>query len=394
MSSALSGTAEIAESSAITDAPTAQKPYLVLTTLGYLGGVRVGLVLLLGVLVATLAGSASAAESAFRRVVVARGLDAPVQVTAPRNEARRLYVVEQRGTIRVIDRGKLRAGFFLDVRDRITSGGEQGLLGLAFDPKYATNRFIYVNYTDERGDTRVVRYTTNGTRALPASARELLRVDQPYANHNGGGLAFGPDGYLYVGTGDGGAGGDPENRAQNMQSLLGKMLRLDVRRPGSEPEIVGLGLRNPWRYSFDRLTGDLYIGDVGQGDREELSYTPRESPGLENYGWDVFEGSLRFEEKVAGPGELVFPVFEYGRNRGCSVVGGFVYRGRARTSERGRYTLGDYCSGIVWSFRVVGGKAGAVRTEKFRIPSLTSFGEDAAGELYATSHEGTVFRLS
>jgi hypothetical protein len=157
---------------------------------------------------------------------------------------------------------------------------------------------------------------------------------------------------------------------------------------------VGLGLRNPWRYSFDRLTGDLYIGDVGQGDREELSYTPRESPGLENYGWDVFEGSLRFEEKVAGPGELVFPVFEYGRNRGCSVVGGFVYRGRARTSERGRYTLGDYCSGIVWSFRVVGGKAGAVRTEKFRIPSLTSFGEDAAGELYATSHEGTVFRLS
>jgi glucose/arabinose dehydrogenase len=239
-----------------------------------------------------------------------------------------------------------------------------------------------------------VRCTTNGARALLASARELLRIGQPYGNHNGGGVAFGPDGYLYVGTGDGGAGGDPENRAQNMNSLLGKMLRLDVRRPGSEPEIVGLGLRNPWRYSFDRLTGDLYIGDVGQGDREELSYTPREGPGLENYGWDVFEGSLRFEEKAAGPGELVFPVFEYGRNRGCSVVGGFVYRGRARPSERGRYTLGDYCSGIVWSLRVRSGRAVDVRREPFRIEGLTSFGENAAGEIFALTGSGEIYRLS
>jgi len=351
-------------------------------------------IVLLGALVAALAGSATAAESAFRRVVVARGLDAPVQVTAPRNEPRRLYVVEQRGTIRVIDRGKLRNGFFLDARNRITSGGEQGLLGLAFDPKYGTNRFVYVNFTDSNGDTRVVRYKTNGTRALPASARLLLRIDQPYGNHNGGGLAFGPDGFLYVGTGDGGSGGDPEDRAQNTQSLLGKMLRLDVRRAGSAPEIVALGLRNPWRYSFDRLTGDLYIGDVGQGDVEEVSYTPRVNDGLENYGWDLFEGSRRFEEKAAGSGELVFPIFEYGRNRGCSVVGGFVYRGKARPAERGRYTVGDYCSGIVWSFRVVAGKAEGVRTEPFRVSSLTSFGEDAAGELYATSHEGTVYRIT
>ena len=265
---------------------------------------------------------------------------------------------------------------------------------LAFDPRYATNRFVYVNYTDTSGDTRVIRYRTNGTSALPATARLLLEVDQPYSNHNGGGLAFGPDGFLYVGTGDGGSGGDPEDRAQNMQSPLGKMLRLDVRRPGSAPDIVALGLRNPWRYSFDRLTGDLYIGDVGQGAVEEVSYAPRRSPGIENYGWDLFEGSRRFEQKSAGPGQLVFPVFEYGRDRGCTVVGGYVYRGKARPAERGRYTAGDYCSGIVWSFRVVSGKAAGVRVEPFKIPSLTSFGEDAAGELYATSHEGTVYRIS
>ena len=342
-----------------------------------------------------LSGAASAAESAFRPVVVTRGLQEPVQVTAPRNEARRLYVVEQRGTIRVIERGRLRAGLFLDVRDRVVAGGEQGLLGLAFDPRYGSNRFVYVNYTDSDGDTRVVRYRTNGARALPASARLLLRIDQPYGNHNGGGLAFGPDGLLYIGTGDGGSGGDPENRAQNMGSLLGKMLRLDVRRAGSAPEIVGLGLRNPWRYSFDRLNGDLYIGDVGQGALEEVSYTPRASAGLENYGWDIYEGSRRFEQKSPGPGKLVFPLFEFGRDGGhCSVVGGHVYRGKARPAERGRYLVGDYCSGAVWSLTVAGGEAIRVRREPFRISSLTSFGEDAAGEIYATSHEGVVYRLT
>ena len=344
---------------------------------------------------ASVSGSAFGAEGAFRRVVVARGLEDPVQVTAPPGERNRLYVVEQRGTIRVIDNGKLRNGFFLDARRRITAGGEQGLLGLAFDPQYASNRFLYVNYTDTNGDTRVVRYRTNGTRAVPSSARVLLALDQPYANHNGGGLAFGPDGGLYVGTGDGGSGGDPEDRAQKMDSLLGKMLRLDVRRPGSAPEIVALGLRNPWRYSFDRLTGDLYIGDVGQGEVEEIDYTPRVSPGLENYGWDVYEGSSRFEEKGAGVGELVFPVFEYSHERGCTVVGGYVYRGSARKSERGRYIFGDYCSGRVWSLRVTGGRATGVRVESFRIPGLTSFGENAAGELFATSQDGgVVYRLS
>ena len=349
---------------------------------------------LCAVMLAFVSGSALGAESAFRRVVVARGFVEPVQVTAPRSEPRRLYVVEQRGTIRVVDRGKIRPGFFLDARKRIAAGGEQGLLGLAFDPQYATNRLVYVNYTDTNGDTRVVRYRTNGTRAIPSSARVLLAIDQPYANHNGGGLVFGPDGGLYVGTGDGGSGGDPENRAQNMQSLLGKMLRLDVRRPGSAPEIVALGLRNPWRYSFDRLTGDLYIGDVGQGEVEEIDLTPRASPGLENYGWDLYEGSSRFEEKNAGPGELVFPIFEYPHSRGCTVVGGYVYRGSARPGERGRYTFGDYCAGTVWSLRVSAGEATGVRVEPFEIPSLTSFGENAAGELFATSHQGVVYRIS
>jgi len=345
-------------------------------------------------LVLAAAGSASARDAALRRVVVARGFAEPVQVTAPRTEPRRLYVVEQRGTIRVIDRGRTRPGFFLDIRSRIASGGEQGLLGLAFDPLYASNRLVYVNYTDTQGDTRVVRFKTNGLRVLPSTGRQLLAVDQPYANHNGGNLAFGLDGYLYVGLGDGGSAGDPGNRAQNMSSLLGKMLRLDVRRPGSAPEIVGLGLRNPWRYSFDRLTGDLYIGDVGQAEVEEIDVTPRGSTGLQNYGWDVYEGSRPYEDKPLGPGTLVEPVFEYTHARGCSVTGGFVYRGRARPAQRGWYTFGDYCSGKVWSLRDVGGVVRGVRVERFTIPALTSFGEDAAGELYATSHEGVVYRLS
>ncbi|MGH3076987.1 MAG: PQQ-dependent sugar dehydrogenase [Gaiellaceae bacterium] len=354
----------------------------------------VAAVVLGGVLV-SLAGSAAAAETAFRRAVVMRGLDSPVQVVSTKSEPRRLYVVEQRGTVRVVERSRLRPGFFLDVRNLVVSGGEQGLLGLVFDPNYAKNRLLYVNYTDRNGDTRVVRYRANGRSALAGSARILLRVDQPYSNHNGGNLVFGPDGLLYVGLGDGGSGGDPEGRAQNMRSLLGKMLRLDVRRPGSAPEIVGLGLRNPWRYSFDRLTDDLYIGDVGQGAVEEVDFTPRESPGLENYGWDLYEGSQRFEEGEPGPGNLVFPVFEYGRGSGnCTVVGGFVYRGRALPAQQGRYIVGDYCSGIVWSFRVRSGERTALRREPFRIPGLTSFGEDVAGELYAVEQGGTLYRLT
>jgi glucose/arabinose dehydrogenase len=365
--------------------------------LGYRGFVRIARLAVVLVAVALLAAGASLAAGAktgFGRALVVRGLDSPLQVTAPRSEPRRLYVVEQRGTIRVVERGKLRPGFFLDVRSSVTAGGEQGLLGLAFDPRYTSNRFVYVNYTDRQGDTQVVRFRTNGSRVLPATARRLLRVDQPYANHNGGNLAFGPDGYLYVGLGDGGSAGDPEDRAQNMSSPLGKMLRLNVRRPGSAPQIVALGLRNPWRYSFDRATGDLYIGDVGQNEVEEIDFTPRVSPGLENYGWSALEGTRPYKSESLGPGALVSPIYEYTHARGCSVTGGFVYRGSARPAQRGRYVFGDYCSGTVWSLRVVGGKATAVRVEPFTIPSLASFGEDASGELYATSLQGMVYRLS
>jgi glucose/arabinose dehydrogenase len=345
-------------------------------------------------MLAGVAGSASGAESVFRAVVVARGLDSPVHVVGPRGEPRRLYVVEQRGTIRVIEGGRVRSGYFLDLRGRVSGENEQGLLGLAFDPKYATNRLVYVNYTDTDGDTRVVRYRTNGRRALPATARELLQVDQPYSNHNGGNLVFGPDGFLYVGLGDGGSSGDPEDRAQDPSSLLGKMLRLNVRREGARPQIVGLGLRNPWRYSFDRATGDLYIGDVGWRSREEVDFTPRRSPGLENYGWDLYEGSLRLEGGDPGPGRLVPPIYEYDHDDGCTIIGGFVYRGKSRPAERGRYVFGDYCEGTIWSFTVAAGKAQGLRVEPFRIPALTSFGEDAAGELYASSRAGVVYRLT
>ncbi len=209
---------------------------------------------------------------------------------------------------------RLRAGrrtVFLDIRNRVEYGGEQGLLGLAFDPGYASNRRFYVAFTSRSGRNTVERFRSDGAKAVPSSRTLLLAVPDPYGNHNGGHLAFGPDGRLYTSIGDGGSGGDPENRSQNLQSQFGKLLTLDVSKPAAGWSIAALGLRNPWRFSFDRATGDLYIGDVGQGEIEEVSFTPRASPGLENYGWDLFEGSRRYEEKAAGPGELVFPVAEY-----------------------------------------------------------------------------------
>jgi glucose/arabinose dehydrogenase len=344
------------------------------------------------VALATVSGSALGAESAFRKVVYARGFDAPVLLTHAPGEPRTVYVVEQPG--RVIRLRSGRRTVFLDIRDRVEYGGEQGLLGLAFDPGFASNRRFYVAYTSKTGHNTVARFRSDGAKAVPASRKLLLAVPDPYGNHNGGHLAFGPDRLLYTSIGDGGAGGDPENRAQNMQSQFGKLLTLDPSRPAAGWTIAALGLRNPWRFSFDRLTGDLYIADVGQGEIEEVSFTPRSSAGLENYGWDLYEGSQRFEDGRAGPGELVFPVAEYSHSRGCSITGGFVYRGSARASERGRYIYGDYCSGIVWSFRISEGAATGLRVEPFKVDSLSSFGENSAGELFAISHDGTIYRVT
>jgi len=340
------------------------------------------------------AGAGGELATGLRLVKVVGGLSSPVHVSAPRTEPGRLYAVEQAGRIVVVERGRV-VRTFLDIRNLVRSGGEQGLLSVAFHPKYAQNHRFYVDYTDSAGDTRVVEYRSDGRRARSGSRRQLLRIDQPYANHNGGQLAFGPNGLLYVGMGDGGAGGDPENRAQNPGSLLGKLLTLNVDVRGAAPRIAAFGTRNPWRFSFDRANGDLYVGDVGQGDWEEIDYRSRAKLArLQNYGWDVYEGKTSYERKPLGPGELVMPVHVFSHANGnCSVTGGFVYRGSAMTAARGRYFFGDYCSGLVWSLKIVGGKATQVRREPFTVPTLSSFGEDAAGELYLVSQGGTIYRL-
>ena len=306
----------------------------------------------------------------------------------------RIYVVEQGGYVRVLDKGKRLTRPFLDVHTLISTGGERGLLSIAFPVDYATQRKVYANYTDTDGNTTIVEIPVANGVAQVARARQLLKVTQPYPNHNGGNLQFGPDGLLWVGLGDGGSGGDPEGRAQNPDTLLGKIFTLNVRSAQPSPKLVGIGVRNPWRYSFDRSNGDLWIGDVGQNEVEEIDVVRHadlvSNPGLLNFGWDVWEGSKSFESKPLGPGRLVKPVAEYPHSSGCSVTGGYVYRGRAVPSLRGRYLYSDYCSGTVWSLPATGGKP---RVEPFKVPSPTSFGESLAGELYAVSQNGTVYRI-
>jgi glucose/arabinose dehydrogenase len=331
--------------------------------------------------------TAPAAPGGYRFTEVVSGLDSPVNVTSAPGDSRRLYVVEQAGRIRIVQGGRI-TGTFLDIRSRVVCCGEQGLLSVAFHPRYASNGRYYVNYTAPAN--RVVEY--RGRRAV----RTLLNLADPYSNHNGGQNLFGPDGRLYVGTGDSGAGGDPDDNAQNLGSRFGKLLAMNVDRRGAGWQTIGYGLRNPWRFSFDRQTGDLYIGDVGQNSWEEVDFTPRRSPGVENYGWDVYEGRARFESKPRNPrGRLVFPVAVYPLSGGhCAVVGGFVYRGSAVPGARGRYFYGDNCSGTIWSLRIVRGRARDVRRESFSIPNVSSFGQDGAGELYAVNLRGTLYKLT
>jgi glucose/arabinose dehydrogenase len=324
----------------------------------------------------------------------ASGLGALTGISSTPSEPNRLYAVEQVGRIRYLINGRVR-GTFIDLRDRITSGGEQGLLSVAFHPDYRRNHRFYVDYTDKQGNTRVVEFRSRNGRGLKATARQLLFVRQPYPNHNGGELQFDRNGLLYVGMGDGGSAGDPGNRAQNPRVQLGKLLRINPLRRGARWQMVGLGLRNPWRFSFDRATGDLYIGDVGQGNWEEIDYRPAATIGtLANYGWHVFEGRARYTSGALGPGQLVSPVYVYSHaDNNCSVTGGYVYRGRGVPDAAGRYFFGDYCSGTISSLRIANGGAADVRREPFNVSQLTSFGEDAAGELYMGTGTGRIYKL-
>lgn len=365
-----------------------------------------GVALLLGVVLPP-----SVLAATIRLTPVARGLEKPLLVVAPPGDSR-LFVVEQVGRVRVIAQGRLVRQPFLDVSRRVSSGAEQGLLGLAFHPKYAENGRFFVNYTDRAGDSRIVEYrvSSRANRADPGTARRILRVDQPYPNHNGGHLLFGPDGMLYAGFGDGGSAGDPLNSGQRTDTLLGKILRVDVdatsgRRPygipsgnpfapgGGRPEIFHWGLRNPWRFSFDRTTGDLWIGDVGQNAVEEVDFRPAGAPGA-NFGWNAFEGTRVFGGRARGP--TVPPVAQYSHAKGCSVTGGVVHRGSKVPSLRGRYVYSDWCTGRTWSMRA-GPRPGDVREITGRLSrslaGVTSFGEGAAGEVYATAGDA-VYRFS
>jgi glucose/arabinose dehydrogenase len=331
----------------------------------------------------------------LRLVPLVDGLEQPVDLATTPGEPDRLYVVEQTGRIRIVERGRVLPKPLLDIRHLTRAQGERGLLGLAFHPRYTVDRRFYVHYTDLLGNTRVAEYRLVGEEGVAVRQRPLLFVHQPYENHKGGQLAFGPDGRLYLALGDGGSAFDPEGRAQDLASPLGKLLRLDVERAASRWEVVGLGLRNPWRFTFDRATGDLYIADVGQDHWEEINFVRAGTRRLLNFGWDVYEGADRIEPKdPAAEGDLIWPVAVYGHGARCSVTGGVVYRGDDVTGLRGRYLYGDFCSGEIWSLRVTLDGRADVRAESVDLPGISTFGQGANGEIYLASHAGDVYRLA
>lgn len=349
---------------------------------------------------------------------IAQGLSSPLFLTAAPGDTAREFVVEQTGTIRIIRHDTLLATPFLDVTSRIGyDGSERGLLSVAFDPAYATNGHFFIDYTDTLGNIEILRFTVSADPnvADPASADTVLEIDHhTYSNHNGGLLLFGPDGFLYVGTGDGGSGGDPLHNGQDSTRRLGKILRLDVNtlpyqipasnpfaaRPPAAPEIWAYGVRNPWRFSFDRQTHDFYIGDVGQNDFEEIDRAPSGDPGGHNYGWNVMEGTHCFPPGASCVTTgLTLPILEYAHGPsnsvGCAVIGGFVYRGTLAPGLAGRYLYADLCSGFIRSFVWSGSvtEATDLTAELGAHPGVTSFGEDARGELYLVVGDGTVYRF-
>jgi glucose/arabinose dehydrogenase len=339
--------------------------------------------------------------------------DLPLYVTQPPGDPHHLFVVEQTGRVPVLTDGTREGRPFLDLSDEVSCCGEQGLLSIAFAPDYRRSGLVYADYTDRAGDTRVVEYRRSSSDPLtvdPGSARVVLRVDQPFPNHNGGLLMFGPDRLLYVGLGDGGPDGDPDRRGQDLGTLLGKILRIDpqpsggrpysapasnpfVDRPGARPEIYSYGLRNPWRFSFDRRTGALAMGDVGESQWEEIDLVPQGGGRGANFGWSAFEGFARFSDDQTAPNAIP-PVLVYPHDEGCSVTGGYVVRDPSLASLDGRYLYGDFCAGDLRSFPAVPGRRakddGALG---LNVPSLSSFGEDNAGHIYATSLDGPVYRL-
>ena len=349
------------------------------------------------------------AQVRLERQLVAGGLTQPLFLDAPLGD-NRLFIVEQPGRVRIVAGGNLLAAPFLDISDLVGTGGERGLLGLAFHPQYATNGRFYVNYTDTGGTSRVAEYvvSSNPDRAEKTTGRVLLSVPQPASNHNGGMLAFGPDGYLYIGIGDGGGGGDPSGNGQRPSTLLGALLRIDVNGgstytvPAGNPFVAGggaaevwaFGLRNPWRFSFDGQR--LYIADVGQGQWEEIDVLTTADGGA-NLGWSIMEGNHCYKPSSGcNRTGLTLPAFEYGHGEGCSVTGGYVYRGTAIPELNGHYFYGDFCSGWVRSFRYTGG--GVADTWDWSgdlgtVSALTSFGTDGQGELYVVSGGGNVYRI-
>lgn len=340
---------------------------------------------------------------------VASGLDQPVYLTAPAGDPR-LFIVEQPGRIRVVENARLLDKPFLDIVNKVRSGGEQGLLSVAFHPQYRSNGLLFVNYTDNNRDTRIERYTVSADRnvADPRSAKLILAIDQRYSNHQGGLNLFGPDGMLYIGMGDGGSQGDPHGNGQNRNALLGKLLRINVDRgdpyliPAANPyargggrgEIWAIGLRNPWRFAFDRVSGLLYIADVGQDRFEEVDVVPMSIAGV-NYGWNIVEGPSCHRSPGCNQAGLQKPALSYSHeNSACSVIGGFVYRGQRIPEIQGQYFYSDYCNSWLRSFGFADGKV----TDQHewpvgRLGSIVSFGEDSLGELYICTSSGRVYRI-